>query len=163
MTTHPGSTAERSQQCHGSSGTLTVLELCFEAQWKTSFRFHRYIQKPSSMQRRGDYHIAAHHLGTNFLPAACFFKHHPLISATLSPPTRKAYTHAYNAFLRSMTNMPHNSSQLDKAISAYIEDNFSCDPSPWKRQKMVHTFCFLSIASPDLKSCLGLSRRALAG
>ena len=140
-----------------------MLDTCFETQWKTSLRAPRAIQKSSSKHRGIVHRSTANRSRSNFLPETSFFQHHPLISATLSPPTRKAHTQAYNTFLLSLTYLPHSSSQLDKALSAYIEDNFETDPSSGRRQKMSYIICFLSLASPDLKHCLGLSRRALAG
>lgn len=155
--------AECSRHCHDREATLSVLDLCFEVQCRTSLRAHRTIQKSSSKHKSLVHRSSANYPTSDFLPETAFFQTHRLISATLSPPTRKAYTQAYRTFFQSITHLPQNASQIEKTLCTYIEDNFKNDPSPDRRQNLSYVICFLSHVRPDLKGCLGLSHRALTG
>ena len=149
-----------------SKHNMTVLDVCFEQQWRASFLLKHGILKgrrvgvfPSSNENTLK---TVQHL-TFTIPKENFFFKHPPVAATLSTPTQRSYLSSFRKFKRSIQHQPRSPHELDEELHTYINEAYHQDTSQGNRQRMCNLISFLSLECPHARKDFGLSRRSISG
>ena len=102
---------------------------------------------------------------TSFLVCAEeFFEDNPLTDASLQHRTRHVNAVALENFRGSAFACGSYALFLEQRIFLYIQDCFTRNPKPGKRQEMVNLLSILHLMIPSLRgNHLGLSKRCLTG
>ncbi|KAI0563465.1 Phage integrase [Gracilaria domingensis] len=150
------------------AASLSPYQASFEKQrrkYLSNSQIRKTVLKPPSLSRgipKRNFVASANRRSLQ-LPSLEILSNRPLLAATITDRTQMLYIRAYKTFLVTLEPSPASPDDLDKVLSAYIEDAYVEDCSAGHRLEMSYLIVFLSLAEPLLRNALGLSRRTLSG
>lgn len=89
------------------------------------------------------------------------YNKYPLLASRLKPSTRAKYLHAFSSFMDEVGSLPPTAIDLDHTLLGYIETKYHHNHLPGNRQKMANLISHIYQVSPELRTKLTRSQRAI--